>query len=506
MGEQTDRRTERHGAGPADGHAADPSRPGLMGRGEPDGADGQEKAPRGDDLHRSHPQGADPHGADPQGIDPQGAGPRRAGSHVATTTSPLALADSLTLRSEAASAVGAALLMGGMASYRVRWAMTRTARALGLDSFVSVVTFTDIIATATLDGRYRTRITQPSHVGVDVDRLARTQRMVEQLPARVSAAEVFASLGAIAARSPLYAPWLVALAAGAACAAFSFLNHGGIEEMLGVLPAAAAGQALRHRLLGRRWNHLLVTLVAASIAGTVYLLVIAALTASGVTTGDHQGGYLASVLFLVPGFPMITGLLDLVRSDYGAGLARLTYAVMIVAAAAAAVWTLGITAGIAPGQSAPGPQLDAVLALALRALATFVGVLGFALLFNSPLRIAMAAAIISVLANTLRLQLADVGVPLQLATLLATALVGVLAYLVARTRHVPRIAVSVPAVVIMIPGYSLYTAYSALNAGDAVGALMMAQEAVQVILAIALGLALAHLATSPTWRRVGQPS
>lgn len=217
-----------------------------------------------------------------------------------------------------------------------------------------------------------------------------------------------------------------------------------------------------------------------------------------------MGGYLAAVLFLVPGFPMITGLLDLVRADYSAGLQRLTYAALIILAAASAAWTVSLAAGVEPVVAEPLGLSPPVL-LAVRAAATFVGVLGFALIFNSPWRIALAAAAVSLLANSGRFLLTEAGVPIQVATLAATVLVGLLAYGVARTRHVPRTAISVPAVVIMVPGYAMYSAFTLVNAGQAAAAATLTLDALQTIIGAAFGLALAHLATSPAWRRVEQP-
>lgn len=424
---------------------------------------------------------------------------------VPTATSPLGVADSLTIRSEAAAAVGSELLSGGMASYRVKVAMTRTARALGLDSFTSIVTYTDITATATLNGRYRTRITQPQHVGVDVDHLYRTQRMVETLPERgTTAAEVFEALARIRARGPLYSRPLNALAAGIACAAFAFLNQAGIVEILAVLVAATLGQAVRRVFQLRQWNHLLVTVIAAVVTAFLYITVVGVPAQLGWVPPGNMGGYMASVLFLVPGFPMITGILDLVRSDFSAGVARLTYAAMIITAAAASLWTVSLAAGVR-AQAAVPLGLSFELELPLRAVATFIGVLGFAIIFNSPWKIALAAAAVSTVANSLRFLLTEAGIPVQLATLAATVLVGVTAYVIARTVHVPRISISVPAVVIMIPGYAMYTGFTMLNSGDLAGSVLLLQEAVQTVLAAAFGLALAHLATSPAWRKVHQP-
>lgn len=424
---------------------------------------------------------------------------------VTTSTSPVGVADSLTIRSEAAAEVGATLLGAGIASYRVRWAMSRTARALGLDSFASIVTYTDITATATLGGRYRTRITQPEHVGVDVDRIHRTQRLVETLPATgVTAAEIFESLARIRARKPLHSRPVNALAAGFACAAFAFLNQAGPIEILIVLLAATLGQALRRTLQLRHWNHLLVTLIAAVVTGGIYLAAVGIPQALGWLGPGYMGGYLAAVLFLIPGFPLITGLLDMVRSDFAAGLQRLAYATMIIVGAASALWTVGLAAGV-ESFSVGMLGLPLALELPLRALATYIGVLGFALIFNSPWRIALTAAAVSMVANTVRFLLTEAGVPVQVATLAATVLVGLTAFMIARRVHFPRTSMSVPAVVIMIPGYSLYSAFALLNAGNLVTSVQLAQESVQTIIAAAFGLALAHLATSPAWRRAVHP-
>jgi uncharacterized membrane protein YjjP (DUF1212 family) len=421
-----------------------------------------------------------------------------------TATSPLGVVDSLTIRSEAAAAVGSALLASGMASYRVKVAMARTARALGLDSFVSIVTFSDITATATLRGRYRTRVTQPSHVGVNVDHMFHTQRLVETLPSHVTAQEVFERLDEIQHRPALYPALVSALAAGLACGAFAFLNQGGPVEMLGALVGAFGGQLMRRKLQARSWNHFPVTVIAAIVASTLYLLLVDVPTELGWLPGSHQAGYLAAVLFLVPGFPLITGFLDLVRSDWSAGIARITYSAVMIAGAAAAIWSVGLAFGAAHGDVLT-LDMPVALELPLRALATFVGVVGFAVVFNSPWRIALTAGAVSLVANSLRFALTEGDIPVQLATLFATALVGVIAYVIARTRHLPRTSISVPAVVIMIPGFAMYASYALLTRGDVAGAAMETLEAVQVVAAAALGLALAHLATSPQWRRVEQP-
>ncbi|AKK11625.1 threonine/serine exporter family protein [Corynebacterium uterequi] len=417
---------------------------------------------------------------------------------------PTEVGESLTIRSEAAAEVGSVLLGAGMGSYRVKWAMARCARALGLSSFVSVVSYTDIVATATMSGRYRTRITRPTHPGVNVDLFYHTVRLVETLPEKITAAELTSRLAAITARAHRYGPAANAVAAGSACSAFTFLNGGNPTDMVCVLIAATLGQALRRILLSRFWNHFLVTLLTAIATCAMYLLIQAAPGLLGHPIHGNHVGYLATTLFLVPGFPLVTGLLDLVRSDFAAGQARVTYALLMIFAAATGLWLVGFFQG---GISYPAvwtlPGLWQVLA---QAAATAVGVFGFAVLFNSPPKIAATAASVSVVCNVGRFILRDhVGVEPQVAALIATTAVGLIAYLIASRFHIPRSSISVPAVVIMIPGLTMYLSYIESNTDNVLAALEHAVEGIEVVIAIALGLALGHLATSSPWRKVVNP-
>ena len=133
------------------------------------------------------------------------------------------------------------------------------------------------------------------------------------------------------------------------------------------------------------------------------------LEAAGVTGVPHEAGYVSAVLFLIPGFPLVTGFLDLAKMDFSAGVARLTYAVMVLTSAALAVWALSLVVGPDARAGRPPRDLGAGVLLALRFVASFVGVLGFALMFNSPWRIALAAAVIGMVANVPRIYLIGAG-------------------------------------------------------------------------------------------------
>ena len=81
------------------------------------------------------------------------------------------------------------------------------------------------------------------------------------------------------------------------------------------------------------------------------------------------------------------------------------------------------------------------------------------MLFNAGAKASTLAAVVGALANTGRLVLIDeFHVPWQLAVGLAAVTIGVLAQLFVSRASLSRVALSVPAVVIMIPGVPFYRA------------------------------------------------
>lgn len=396
--------------------------------------------------------------------------------------------------------VGRLSLSAGTGAYRVKASMARVARALGIQRHEAHVTLTEITTTSHREASFRTEVTEVRSIGVDVDRLAGLERLVGRLdtagPATVE--NVTAELDRIAGKPPLYPVPLNALWAAIACAAFSFLNNGGVVEIAGVFVGAYLGQALRRTMLHRKFNQFGVTMLAATVACLGYLGFVTLLQAAGVTGGRHEVGYVSAVLFLIPGFPLVTGFLDLAKLDFSAAVARLTYALMILTSAGLAVWALSLVVGLTPDPPSPAALSGGPL-IALQLVASFLGVLGFALMFNSPWRIALAAASVGMVANVPRIHLVEAAVPPQAAAAIAALVVGLLTAVIAPRLDVPRITVYVPAVTIMVPGVLVYRAVFHLSNGETVEALDYGVQAALVVAALAIGLAVARMLTDRTW-------
>jgi uncharacterized membrane protein YjjP (DUF1212 family) len=395
--------------------------------------------------------------------------------------------------------MGKAMLSSGTGSYRVKSAMQQTARAFGLDRHEAHVTLTEITTTSHRGSVFRTEVAEVRSVGVNAHRLGELTTLANRLRPGVTVEDVSGEIDRIEALPPLWAPFANALFAAMACAAFAFLNNGGVVEVLGAFLGAGAGQYLRRFFLHRRFNQFAVTMMSAAMACVVYLGFVTALAAAtGESAANHQAGFISAVLFLVPGFALVTASLDLAKMDFSAGVARTTYAMLILISAGLSVWSVTWLTGMS-AEAVPPPDIALWLHVTLRLVASFLGVLGFALMFNSTMRMALGAALIGMVANVLRLQLADAGMAMQAATVVATLVVGLMAAWVAPRLSIPRITVSVPAVVIMVPGAAVYRAVVGLNNGDLQVAVTSGVQAVFVTICIAIGLAGARVLTDRAW-------
>ncbi len=406
-------------------------------------------------------------------------------------------AEELGRRSNAVLRVGLLMLSAGTAAYRVKQGMTTVAHALGIDAHASAVTTSEITATSRAGQQFRTEVAEAPHLGVNADRIARLDRFRRSVPERMSTADVHAALDEIENRSALYPVWANAAFAGAACAAFAVLNRARPLEVAVVFVAAFLGQWVRRVLARHHFNVFGSVMAAAATATGVYIGVMALISAIGSGLETHASGYISSVLFLLPGFALITGALDLAKSDFSAGIPRVVYGTWLTLAAAAVVWAGSL---LSPLDTSPREPIDVALWLELLivAAASFGGVLGFALMFNSPWRMALTAAAIG-LVNVPRVFLIDNGMAVQTATFLSCFVLGLFAAFGARGGRWPVITLQVPASLVQIPGVLAHEAVVSLNDARYVDATAGILQVLLVVLAILIGLVVAKYVTDKNW-------
>lgn len=403
-------------------------------------------------------------------------------------------------KSNAIMRLGRMMLQASSSSFRVKQAMSRAAQALGMTSLHTQITATEIVCTFFRGTIFRTRVAEARVGGVDADRIVELERLSHHMPQGMLAEELNRRLDVIEKRPRHYPTWLTLIAAIMACSGFAFLNNGGWQECVGVALSVSIAQWLRVTLVKLRINQLAMYAVCGLIASLCYVLFTGILSAvSGHVSPLHDAGFTSALLLLVPGFPLVTATLDLARLDLNSAIGRLTFAGLVLMSVSFGAWAVAMMFDLQP-TAAPTPSTWPVwVVIASRLVAGFVAVTGFAMMFNTPFRLALSAAGIGAIANVFRLTTGDMGWPPQVSTVVAALLVGLLAYMIASRLDAPRITLTVPAVLIMVPGSSAYRALVYLNQGDIVQAGGYGVQALATIVSLAVGLTIARMLTEREW-------
>lgn len=138
---------------------------------------------------------------------------------------------------------------------------------------------------------------------------------------------------------PRESRWLVLILVAIANAAFCRLFHGDLVSMGIVFVATLFGFFIRQELMEKHWNHLAVFIISAfaasMVASTGYLL------QWGETPSVALG---TSVLYLIPGVPLINSIMDIIDGHVLAGTSRFINAcILIICIAIGLSMTLLIT-------------------------------------------------------------------------------------------------------------------------------------------------------------------
>lgn len=411
----------------------------------------------------------------------------------------------LNIKSDLVLRVGTICLKAGTGSYRIKQSMRQVAQILGVENQAHI-TLTEINSTCRHGKDFKTEVINIQGVGINTNNIQLLEKLLIELQIncqQMRESEIIQyldkSLAKIENQPVLYNLRQSALFAAIACSSFTFLIGGGPIEMLGVLIASAIGQASRRILLRKHLNQFVVTMLAAGVASILYFLIIAISHLLLKINIQHTAGYIASMLFLIPGFPLITGVLDLAKLDFSSGLQRVGYAVTVIFCATFAAWIVAAGIHMTP-EAMLTPNLYPVWTIFFRLIASFFGVLGFSLLFNSPIKTALTTAFIGMYANTLRLELIDyTHIPIQDASLIAAFIVGISAFYFSSRTQCPRISLSVPAVCIMVPGIYMFRAMYFLQQNNIINAIHWGAQALLIVLALPMGLVLARVCTDKEW-------
>ena len=398
--------------------------------------------------------------------------------------------------------MGYLLLGSGSSAWRVRAVMNKISRALGIICNADIGLLT-IEYTCVENGEFVTGALSLPTTGVNTDRINALEDFANgfaQRTEKYSAEQFHRILDNIVKTPPNYNAWQLGLASGAACCAFTYLLEGGPVEMICAFFGAGIGNFIRKKMLEKHITLVGNVSIAVASACVVYVLLLKLAEHLFGFTEMHQAGYICSMLFIIPGFPLITGGMDLAKLELRSGIERLLYACIIIVTATITGWITATIFRFQPGDL-PTPEMHFTLRMAFRIVASFVGVYGFSLMFNSPHRVALTAALIGMTVNTIRLELLEfTPIPVAPAAFVGTFLAGLIASAIREKIGFHRITLTVPSVVIMVPGMFMYKAFYFLGHNDITEGTLWLSKAFLILFALPFGLICARIISDKNYR------
>ena len=287
---------------------------------------------------------------------------------------------------------------------------------------------------------------------------------------------------------PRYPHWMMIVAAGTGCGAFCTLFGCDFNAAIYTVISAMVGKVVQMQCAERFGiNPYMSMMIAAFSALTVADLMHILPTA----TPWHP--MIAASLFLVPGVPIINAFSDMLNTYLISGTARILHTLIIVGST-----SFGIVFAI--GMSSFDPFVETSLLpesnYLLFAVAAAVGAASFALLFNMPKRLLIAAALGgAICVCTRNFFTFELSMTSAVGTLAGATLVSVLAVKAIHWLHAPSLVLVVPAVIPLVPGVPIYyTLYALINihllpVEGLLEAIQIGVNAFLIILAIAIGAA-----------------
>jgi uncharacterized membrane protein YjjP (DUF1212 family) len=190
--------------------------------------------------------------------------------------------------------------------------------AMGAEELHFLVTHRSIMVTVTSGEEAVTRIVRVGTLGVDFWRVSAISGLFHRMKqGLIGVGDVEGELVKIGSSAPQYPRILVLLAVGLACAGFAGIGGGDPACMCACIIAASIGLYVRQTIVHLQFQPMLGVFSAAFVSATLASLIAR-------YAGSHNVGIAmaASVLYLVPGVPMINSVADLVKGHLLTGFTR----------------------------------------------------------------------------------------------------------------------------------------------------------------------------------------
>lgn len=232
--------------------------------------------------------------------------------------------------------VGSALMSSGASTHRTRLTLERLANGLGF-KIELLITHRALMVTVIDKSQehFFSRLKRTSPHGVNFKVVSGISRMSWRvLEENWSVEQIEVELRRLK-KLPHYPRWVVLTVVGLAGAAFCRIFGGGFLDMLVAFTATFAGLFVRQTAVNKKFNPYIsiyfASLTASLIAGSAEFFAIGS---------NYDAAFSTSVLFLVPGVPMINAVTDMMDGNIQNGTVRLFNGLIIAFAIAMGVFTV----------------------------------------------------------------------------------------------------------------------------------------------------------------------
>ena len=385
--------------------------------------------------------------------------------------------------------LGLALHRYGTPVHRVEHAVSEVAAKLGVPAQF-LVTPTSLVASIGEGENAKMSLVRVDQGEINLAKLAGLHDVVREVFAdRISADEASERIDRIGKEAPLYGSALVVLSFGVVATVVSMFFGGGWREaMVGLGLGTVVG--LLTVLAGRSPRF---ALVLPAVAGIVCA---GGSKAAGVAIGELYPSIpaLAGLIVLLPGLALTIAVSELAHRHIVSGSSRLISALTTLLQIGFGMALGGVAVSRFLGDAEPiAPEGFPLVVLAV---ALVVNAIALTVLFQARTR---DAPILLLAAATafLGARFGTEYLGLELGTCVAAWLLGTVATLVSRWRDIPSATVTLPGLLLLVPGSLGFRSLSALIAKDVVSGVETGFTMAIIALALVTGLLLANLTLEP---------
>ena len=355
--------------------------------------------------------------------------------------------------------LGRILLLNGSDTEQVQASIARFAAAFDVEANL-LVSYEAVLVTIVAGGHIRTKVGHRlPGIGVGMAAIEAVNQLIDDVDGGDrDLVKVQSRLNAVERHPGSYPRWQVVAGLTVTAASLSRLFGADGLACIAAGLAGSLGTWVRLELGRRQVNPVLSVFVVALLSG----IVGATIVGTGVSRTPALA-LVAPAMILVPGVPLINGILDMIRNHVTMGISRLGFAALLVLAIALGMFAATRVTHVGVPIDAPAATIGVLQDAVFSALAAG----GYALLFSVPTRMAWACGLCGVASHTLRTLLFHLGVDLITGTLIGALAVGFLAQGFARHFRAPAVALAFPGVVAMVPGaYAFRAVFGTLQIAE----------------------------------------